>query len=281
MRLGIHLPQYGRAASPDAIRSVALRAEQLGFADVWVSDHIIQPAGQGYPSPYLFDPLLTLAWAASATDRVGLGTSVLVVPQYHPLHLANSLASLDRLGAGRLRVAVGVGWSAAEFAALGQDFGTRGARLNEAIDIMRLVWSNDPASFHGRHYQFDDIRVLPQPAHPIPILIGGGGQAAWDRAVARGDGFQAISTAPADLAPIIAAIRAQRPEPEFVVSYRTGWDPQGMDPAKIRDECDAYAEAGVQHVVSAPWRTDASEWIRSMELLVEIVEPEPGTSAAV
>ena len=276
MRLGIHLPQYGRAASPEAIREVAVRAEQLGFADVWVSDHLVQPATQTYPSAYLYDPLLSLAWAAAATDRVGLGTSVLVVPQYHPLHLANSLASLDRLSNGRLTVAAGVGWSAAEFEALGQDFTTRGARTDEAIDILRLVWSNDPASFHGVHYQFDAIRVLPQPTRPIPIWIGGGSQRAYDRAAKRGDGFQAISTAPDDLAPIIADIRdgSGRPDDEFVISYRTGWDPQGMDPEQIRDECAAYTEAGVDHVISAPWRTDTAAWIRSMELLVEIIQPD-------
>src|SRR5689334_3418857 len=122
MKLGIHLPQYGRAASPEAIRAVTERAEVLGFADVWVSDHIVQPAAQSYPSPYLFDPLLTLGWAAAASEQIGLGTSVLVVPQYHPLHLANSLASLDRLSGGRLTIAAGVGWSAAEFAALDQEF---------------------------------------------------------------------------------------------------------------------------------------------------------------
>ena len=127
MRLGIHLPQYGRAASPDAIRDVAVRAEALGFADVWVSDHILQPAGQGYPSPYLFDALLTLGWAAAVTERVRLGTSVLVIPQYHPLQLANSLASLDRLSGGRVTVVGGVGWSWAEYAALDQDFATRAA----------------------------------------------------------------------------------------------------------------------------------------------------------
>jgi probable F420-dependent oxidoreductase len=278
VRLGIHLPQYGRAASPDAIRAVAVRAEQLGFADVWVSDHVVFPAGQNYPSPYLFDPLLTLGWAAAATEHIGLGTSVLVVPQYHPLHLANSLASLDRLSGGRLTVAAGVGWSAAEFSALGQPFHNRGKRTDEAVDIMRLVWSEDPASFHGEHYQFDDIKIQPKPAHPIPIWIGGGSQAAYDRAVVRGDGFQAISTEPGELAAIIDAIRervtATRPDDRFVVSYRTGWDPQGMEPAQIRDECQAYAEAGVEHVVSAPWRTNADDWIHSMELLVEIIEPE-------
>lgn len=274
MKLGIHLPQYGRAASPEAIRAVAQRAEQLGFADVWVSDHIVQPAAQGYPSPYLFDPLLTLGWAAAATERVGLGTSVLVVPQYQPLHLANSLASLDRLSGGRLTIAAGVGWSEAEFDALDQDFTNRGARMDEAIDIMRLVWSQDPATFHGAHYSFDDIKVLPKPAHPIPIWIGGGGPAARRRAVTRGDGYHAISTSPEDLAPVVAAIREQRPGDDFVISYRTGWDPQGMDPVQIQDERDAYADAGVQHVISAPWRTDTDAWIRSMELLVDIVQPD-------
>jgi probable F420-dependent oxidoreductase len=277
VRLGIHLPQYGRAASPEAIRAVAVRAEQLGYADVWVSDHIVFPSAQTYPSPYLFDPLLTLGWAAAATDHVGLGTSVLVVPQYHPLHLANSLASLDRLSSGRLTVAAGVGWSAAEFEALDQEFGNRGARMDEAIAIMRRVWSEDAVTFHGRHYSFDDIKVQPKPAHRIPIWIGGSSRAAHDRAAITGDGFQAISTPPADLGEIVSAIRdrvaASRPDADFVVSYRTGWDPQGMAPAQIRDERDAYVEAGVEHVVSAPWRSDVDAWIRSMELLVEIIEP--------
>src|SRR3954449_6350056 len=97
MRYGIHLPQFGRAASGEAIARAARFAEELGFADVWVSDHVVQPASQGYPSPYLFDPLLSLGWAAAATSTIGLGTSVLVAAQYHPLWLANATASLDAL----------------------------------------------------------------------------------------------------------------------------------------------------------------------------------------
>lgn len=275
MRLGIHLPQYGRAASPEAIVHVARRAEELGLADVWVSDHIVQPADQGYPSPYLYDPLLTLAWAAAATERIGLGTSVLVIPQYHPLQLANSLASLDNLSGGRLTVAAGVGWSAAEFAALDQDFATRGERMDEALSILRAAWSDDPVSHSGRHYDFANIKVQPKPVSAIPIWIGGGSTAAQRRAVEFGDGFHAISTAPEDLAPIVDELRSARPEPEFVISYRTGWDPLGMDQAVIRDELVAYAEAGVQYVVAAPWRTTAGDWITSMELLVELVQPEP------
>jgi probable F420-dependent oxidoreductase len=275
VKLGIHLPQYGRAASPESIRAVAQRAESLGFVDVWVSDHVVQPADQGYPSPFLFDPMLTLGWAAAATQRVGLGTSVLVIPQYHPLQLANTLASLDNLSGGRLKIAAGVGWSAAEYAALGQDFSTRGARMDEALEIFGEVWSNDPASFHGAHYDFADIRILPQPAHQIPIWIGGSSEAALNRAVTRGDGYQAISTAPEELAPVIARLRTDRPDADFTISYRTGWDPQGMEPGLIAEECASYAEAGVQHVVSAPWRTSGDDWIRSMELLAEIIQPEP------
>lgn len=253
---------------------MAQRAETIGLADVWVSDHVIQPAQQGYPSPYLYEPLLTLGWAAAATDRIGLGTSVLVIPQYHPLTLANALASLDNLSGGRLTIAAGVGWSRAEYEALDQEFTTRGARMDEALDIFGLVWSTDRATFDGTHYRFDDIKLLPKPAHDIAIWIGGSSEAAHRRAVQRGDGFQAIATAPEDLAPIVAELRASRPEADFTISYRTGWDPQGMDPGVIVDEAAAYAEAGVDHVVSAPWRTSGDDWIRSMELLVELVNPD-------
>jgi alkanesulfonate monooxygenase SsuD/methylene tetrahydromethanopterin reductase-like flavin-dependent oxidoreductase (luciferase family) len=112
MRVGVHLPQYGRVAGPEAITRAARHAEELGFLDLWVSDHVVHPAAQDYPSPYLFDPLVALTWAAAGTARIGLGTSVLVVPMHNPLELANSLASLDLLSGGRLTVAVGVGFAA-------------------------------------------------------------------------------------------------------------------------------------------------------------------------
>nr|NIR36936.1 TIGR03619 family F420-dependent LLM class oxidoreductase [Actinomycetota bacterium]NIS36786.1 TIGR03619 family F420-dependent LLM class oxidoreductase [Actinomycetota bacterium]NIT98909.1 TIGR03619 family F420-dependent LLM class oxidoreductase [Actinomycetota bacterium]NIU19309.1 TIGR03619 family F420-dependent LLM class oxidoreductase [Actinomycetota bacterium]NIU71275.1 TIGR03619 family F420-dependent LLM class oxidoreductase [Actinomycetota bacterium] len=227
---------------------------------------------------YLLEPLLTLGWAAAATTRIGLGTSVMVVPQYHPLQLANAIATLDQLSGGRVTLGVGVGWSEGEFAALDQEFANRGRRLDEAIDVMRTVWSEEPASFAGEHYSFEDLKVQPKPAHRIPIWVGGGAEATFRRAVERGDGFHAISTPPEALAPIVARLRAARPEPEFVVSYRTGWDPQGMDPdviaaEAIAAEAEAYAAAGVTQVVSAPWRDNLDAWIRSMELLVEIVPP--------
>jgi probable F420-dependent oxidoreductase len=258
-------------AGPDAITRAAVRAEQLGFLDVWVSDHVVHPAAQDYPSPYLFDPLMTLAWAAAATQRIGLGTSVLVVPSHNPLELANSLASLDALSGGRLTLAVGVGWSEQEYQALGRDFHSRGARLDEAIDLFRTAWSEDPFSFHGSYTSFDDLRMLPKPGHQIPIWIGGSSEPAYRRMAERGDGFQAIGLAPEQAGPVVARIRRDRPEADFTISLRTGWDPQGMEPARIREECAAFSEAGIQHVVSAPWRRNLDDWLRSMEMLAELV----------
>ena len=271
MDYGIHLPQYGRVAGADAITRAARHAEALGFAHVWVSDHVVHPAAQTYPSPHLYDPFATLTWAAAATEHIGLGTSVLVVPQHNPLWLANVLASIDALSGGRLTVGAGVGWSKAEFDALGYGFEDRGRRMDEILDLLRVAWRDDPASFHGEHYAFDDIRFLPKPAHEIPIWIGGGVEAAYRRAVERGDGFQAVGIKPPDAGPIVERLRKDRPEDTFVISTRTGWDPQGMDPGEIRAERDAFEAAGIQYVVAAPWQKDVESWLHSMDLLAELL----------
>jgi probable F420-dependent oxidoreductase len=271
MQVGIHLPQFGRASSPDAITDAARLAEELGFADVWVSDHVAIPAAQDYPSPYLYDPLLSLTWAAAATERVGLGTSVLVVPQHTPLALANSLASLDALSGGRLTIGAGVGWSEAEFAALGKSFADRGRRMDETLDVLRACWGPDPVDFHGEFVHLDAMKVQPKPAHPIPIWVGGRSEPAYRRAAARGDGFHAIGLDPDGARRVVERMRRDRPEPSFTMSLRTGWDPQGMEPDVIRREYDEFEVAGIQHVVSAPWRNDPASWMRSMELLAELV----------
>jgi probable F420-dependent oxidoreductase len=273
MQFGIHLPQYGRAGSGDAIRRAAVLAEELGFDDVWVSDHVSQPADQAYPSPHLFDPFLTLATAAAVTTRIGLGTSVLVASQYQPVWLANATASLDALSDGRLRLAVGVGWSEAEFRALGQSFHDRGQRTDEILDILRACWTTDPTTYRGRFYELDELRVLPKPAHPIDIWIGGSSEAAYRRAARVGSGFQVIGLKPDTVVEPIARLRRDHPDPErFTISLRTGWDPDGMDPAEIAAERAAFERAGIQHVVAAPWRTDRESWLHAMRRLARILE---------
>src|SRR4051794_28686106 len=106
MRFGLHLPQAGHVTGPDQIHRVAVLAEQLGFDDLWVSDHLVMPSTQTYPSHYIHEPLLTLAWAGAVTTSIGLGTAVLVLPYHQPVELANSLATLDNLTKGRLRLGV-------------------------------------------------------------------------------------------------------------------------------------------------------------------------------
>ena len=180
MQLGIHLPHIGRKAGPDSIRRAAMQAEQLGLADVWVSEHIIVPKDGGYPpSPNFWDPVLTLTWAAACTERVRLGTSVLVLPLRHPLPLAKELATLQNLSNGRLILGAGVGWLEAEFDALGVPFKERGRRMDEGIAMMKAVWSQDPVTFAAKYIPaiIDNMRSQPQPKTPVPIWIGGSSDA--------------------------------------------------------------------------------------------------------
>src|SRR5580698_9223921 len=185
MRLGIHLPQIGRKAGPEGIKRAAIQAETLGFADVWTSEHIITPAGAMYPpSPSFYDPVLSLTWAAAYTTRIGLGTSVLVLPMRHPLPLAKELATLQNLSGGRFILGAGVGWLEAEFAALGVPFNERGRRTDEGIAMMRAVWNDDPVSFDAKWIPavIDHMRMMPKPEKSIPIWIGGTSDAALKRA---------------------------------------------------------------------------------------------------
>ncbi|HYA67731.1 MAG TPA: TIGR03619 family F420-dependent LLM class oxidoreductase [Acidimicrobiales bacterium] len=273
MTFGVHLPQYGRVASGDAVVRAARHAEDLGFADLWVSDHVVHPAEQNYPSPFLLDPFATLSFAAAVTARIRVGTSILVAPQHNPVWLANHLASLDYMSGGRLIVGAGVGWSEREYDALGETFSNRGRRMDEILDLLRTAWRDDPVTFTGDHYSLSDIRILPKPAHRIPIWIGGGVETSFRRAVERGDGFHVVGLKPPDVVDIVQRLRRDRPELSFVISVRTGWDPQGMDPGLIAEECAAFEAAGIQHMVSAPWRKDLDAWLKSMDLLADIVRP--------
>src|SRR5216684_3460836 len=173
MQLGIHLPQAGSQATPALIRGHAIRAEALGLSDVWVSEHIIVPRKQFPRSPLFYDPVLTLTWVAAVTERVRLGTSVIVLPMRHPLPLAKELSTLHNLSNGRLILGVGVGWLEPEFAALGVPFHERGRRMDEGIGMMRAVWSQDPVTFPSRWVPavIDNMRMMPKPEKPIPIWI--------------------------------------------------------------------------------------------------------------
>lgn len=276
MRFGIHLPQFGRAAVRGAVERAALVAEDLGFDDVWVSDHLVIPKDQPYPAPYLYDPLVSLSFAAAATSSVGIGTSVLVGPQYpSPLALANSLASLDNMSGGRLTVGIGIGWSRAEYQALRAPFDHRGERLDEIIDLFRTAWRDDPATHDGRYYPFGDIRILPKPAHDVAIWVGGSSDAAYARAFRRGDGYHGIGVKPGDAQGVVSRVRDARPEDGFTISLRVPWDARTTEPDQIRAEREVYEAAGVQHLVVAPERGDLDAWLAGMETIAGALALRP------
>jgi probable F420-dependent oxidoreductase len=273
---GIHLPQFGRAAVAGGIERAAKHAEDLGFDDVWVSDHLVIPEGQAYPAPFLCDPLMSLAFAAAATESVGLGTSVLVGPQYtSPLALANSLASLDYLSAGRLTVGIGIGWSQAEYEALHAPFDHRGGRLDEMIDLFHTAWRDDPATHDGRWYSFSEIHVQPQPAHDVPIWIGGASDAAFARAFAKADGYHGIGVEPEQAPALVDRIRAGRPEASFTISLRVPWDARSHEPDEIKAQREAYESAGIQHLMAAPTRGSIDAWLEGMETIAQALELTP------
>jgi probable F420-dependent oxidoreductase len=273
MRVGIHLPHIGRKAGPEAIRRAAIQAEELGFADAWSSEHIIIPKGAPYPpSAIFYDPVLTLTWAAAYTTRIGLGTSVLVLPMRHPLPLAKELATLQNLSEGRLILGAGVGWMEAEFAALGVPFRERGRRTDEGIAMMRAVWHEDPVSFPARHIPaaIEEMRMLPHPIKPIPIWIGGSSEAALSRAVRLGDGWHGSRLSPEAAVPLVRRLREKRPEQSFAISLRHGWD--GKDDGALHARLAAYGEAGVGHVLVEPAERALDDWLRAVARIARAAE---------
>ena len=185
MHFGVGIPHFRQAASAEAIVTVAQQAEALGFDSVWVSDHIVVPhSAIARFGEVFFEPLTTLAYVAGKTRRVRLGTSAIILPYHNALFMGKALATIDVLSGGRLIVGAAVGWLVEEFEALGIPFKERGARSNEALKIMKLLWTEAEPRFEGRFFKFAGIKAEPKPLqkpHP-PIWIGGSSAAALTRA---------------------------------------------------------------------------------------------------
>src|SRR5438552_3014267 len=175
MNFGVWLPNCRHLATPDIIRGAAVRAEQLGYDSVWVSDHVVVPhANIVNFGETVFDPLVTLAVVAGATRRVRLGTTVLIVPYRNAVVTAKMIASLDALSGGRVVLGIGAGWVAAESAALGVPFAERGAMTDEYLAAMQELWTSRAPSFAGKYTRFGGLVFEPKPLqkpHP-PIWVG-------------------------------------------------------------------------------------------------------------
>jgi probable F420-dependent oxidoreductase len=186
VHLGVILPNFGAGSSPDGIRRAAEAAEELGFDSVWTTEHIV--VGPEGVDPYgrVYDPFVTLGWVAGWTERVGLGTSIVLLPLHNPFHVAKEAATLQELSGGRFTLGVGVGWHREEFTFMGVPYEGRGRRADEAIRVMRALWSGE-RSFQGRFWSFDDATAEPHPSPQPEIWVGGSSDLAVRRARRLGD----------------------------------------------------------------------------------------------
>ena len=278
------LPPYrlGVASDPVWMDAFARHADEVGFESILAVEHVAVPVGYASRYPYndsgrmplaedceLPDPLDLLAWLAGRTERIRLGTGILVVPEHHPLQLAKRCATIDRLSGGRLFLGVGVGWMREEVAALGIDPDDRGSRTDEAIDALRVIWQDDEPSFDGKHFQFGPVRSHPKPVQPaIPILVGGHSQAAARRAGERGDGFFPLGLSGAAL--------DERWQQVHQAAEAAGRDPATIgltmggllgDDAAITDA----VERGAERVVLSTRSADLDELRRAMDDAVRVV----------
>jgi probable F420-dependent oxidoreductase len=196
MRLGVTLPDEAADADPRQIADLARLAEELGYSSVWVADHLLPPSPYGPVYGGVFEPITLLSYVAAVTTRVTLGTSVIILPLRDPFLLAKQAATVERLAPGRLVLGVGIGWEQSEFTALKIPFHERGARTDEALELIRALHRTGRGEFRGRFYAAESGVFAPTPSAPIPLMIGGTSDAALRRAARIGDLWQAFGLTP-------------------------------------------------------------------------------------
>jgi probable F420-dependent oxidoreductase len=192
IRLGLNVPNFGPTAVPEILRRWIRFAEDSGFALAMMSDHVAPTPDVTalYPPPF-YDPFATLSWLGGLTDRLELGTTVTILPYRHPLLTARMATNIDQFTGGRFILGVGVGWSEAEFTALGLPFRDRGRITDEYLLAVTQAWTNDQVSLDGDYVSDTDVSTGPRPArspHP-PIWVGGTAPAAIRRAARFGDAW--------------------------------------------------------------------------------------------
>ncbi|WNI14305.1 TIGR03619 family F420-dependent LLM class oxidoreductase [Actinacidiphila sp. ITFR-21] len=196
MKFGVNLPNYGPDATPDNLVTWTGRIEKAGYHYAMVSDHVaLTPeVNQLFPAPF-YDPFMTLALLAGVTDRIGLGTTVAILPYRHPVHTARMAANIDRFSNGRLVFGAAAGWAAREFAVLNVPYRKRGAISDEYLAAIKTCWASEVASFDGAHVSFREVHTGPLPVQRPgpPVWVGGHSLGALRRAVRYSDAWHPTS----------------------------------------------------------------------------------------
>jgi len=298
MKIGVTIPNNWGIDDPQQVLSFGPLAEDLGYDSVWVMDHLFNT---GYirerleDKPY-YHPLGTLSYLAATTKKVLLGTSVLVLPYHNPVELAKYTASLDQMSGGRVTLGVGVGAMTEEFQALGIPMRQRASLTDESIKLMRELWSDPTPSYHSRRWDFSDLYFSPKPVQKpsIPIWVGGSSPGALNRAGTLGDGWHPSGISPEeysltkreiedlasasgrDTGDLTWSVRVEvqvhgRPSSDRVAGRSSL---PGDDPPRIAAAIDAYANAGVEHVILALNSGDVDSITRVMESVAKGVIPQ-------
>lgn len=209
MKLSVEFPSVAYREGPVAVKKLAKAIEDIGFDQLDMFDHVLmgygtdqRPAPMYPPKMPIMEALMVLSYAAAVTDRIGLGTEVLILPQRQPTLVAKQISTLDTLSGGRVRLGVGVGWQASEYEALNEDFGNRGKRMDESIKLIRAYWSDEEVNFHGEFYTANAMAMEPKSPQgsKLPIWIGGTSKAALKRVAELGDGWLATAIEDIDVA---------------------------------------------------------------------------------
>jgi probable F420-dependent oxidoreductase len=266
---------YG--VDPDAMVAVAQHAEDRGFESFYVPEHIALYPGAAVgaiafpPQTPIADPLECLSFVAAATQRILLGTGVLLLPYHHPVVLAKRLATVDLLSKGRMRLlTIGVGSLPGEAAATGVDYRTRGRRADEAIDALRLLWSGDEhgVSFDGEFFSFTDACSFPKPTAMLPVHVGGSSPAAARRAGLRGDGWFPGGRLPeperASQLDLARATAREAGRDADALEY-TRWGSIDMTAADV----DAFAARGTTRLVFGPASLDLNEQLGQLSAFAD------------
>jgi len=226
MRFGFVLPNVGPMAGPEALVTVAQRAESLGFDSLWVTERLLYPVAPRAPYPAsadgslpeafqtLLDPLATLAFVAAVTTRVRLGTSVLDMPYYNPVMLARELTTIDVISGGRLDVGLGIGWSPDEFEAAGAEWAGRGRRADEFVQVLKAIWTTDPVEFDGEYFHLARSIIGPKPLqqpHP-PLYFAAYSPGAMLRIARFGNGWNPAGVPLEGMRGMLAGIRTMAEE---------------------------------------------------------------------
>ncbi|MEO7369513.1 MAG: TIGR03619 family F420-dependent LLM class oxidoreductase [Ilumatobacteraceae bacterium] len=262
MKLGIFGLNSKATCGPAATVRLAKRCEALGYESWWVGEHVVLPSPRVAPAPMeptdaILDPLVHLAFVAGATQRILLGTGIIILPQRNPLVLAKQVASLDVLSEGRLVFGVGVGYLEPELNAIGVTLAERASRTDDHLAAMRAIWYDAaPVSFSGPHTRFTAIDAHPRPGGRIPIVIGGRTPGARKRSIEQGDGWYGFNLDPPQAAHEVTALNeAARlyQRPAELGRLEISVTPRGPLTA---DALLAYIDAGVDRLIVYPLPVD-------------------------